>query len=548
MKVTQWSPGSAVGKGALLTILLCCYGLGLASPSYEINIQGVEYLKLHKNWLRIPKKADLRLNWEVRVLNPDSGMAAPTPVAAPDLDFTYQVYMYRGDIGAEPLIREVQATGYTDFNNLIVGEKYIFKIRAYSQTALLVAESAPVIVVVGKQNQGDYASLVGRSWSYYLHPGRWQLLSVGKPEIYDRSTQLGKAAFIFLSVSTFLSFAIMIFYSTRTLYLGNIFPFKRSKRDLIWSFTLSCDNSYENRLTNKFKFILKAWETIAVNSRKVADQAAKNVPNGLSSTEKMASVDVACMEYWTTDGDRAIKTIEDIIAFPDETRLNGRKNVDDMLAELVIKIEDCFHDLIAGNGEMSNGEANGNGVGDMQTLIDEIYEPVINDEKITSKMRKWVLRKGVFDMRKGLKPFPTSKIIKTGLEIHRMNGYRWLKPSEEVKHAFENRASIEIENLRRKSRIEWFWNYAALAPLVGLFGTVTGITYAFQQLSQSDVAPNFVSTIEHLSNGIFEALWTTIFGLANGIVFLLVYYYFKHKLDWIYAKWEDIYTNITEKL
>ena len=59
---------------------------------------------------------------------------------------------------------------------------------------------------------------------------------------------------------------------------------------------------------------------------------------------------------------------------------------------------------------------------------------------------------------------------------------------------------------------------------------------------------DFATTIQHLSNGIFEALWTTIFGLANGIFFILVYYYFKHKLDWIYAKWEEIYISITEKL
>lgn len=284
---------------------------------------------------------------------------------------------------------------------------------------------------------------------------------------------------------------------------------------------------------------------IASNSRKVADKAVKNIPHGLSSTEKMASVDVACMEYWTTDGDKAIGTIEDIIHFPDETRLNGRRNPDDLLAELVIKIEDSFHELISKNGE---AHVTNSRVEDMQRLIDEIYEPVINDDKATSKMRKWILRKGVFDLKRGLEPFPTSKIIQAGLEIHRMNGYRWLKPSEEVKRAFENRASMEIENLRRKSKIEWFWNYAALAPLVGLFGTVTGITYAFQQLGQAGVTPNFVNTIQQLSNGIFEALWTTIFGLANGIVFLLIYYYFKHKLDWIYSKWEEIYITITEKL
>ena len=117
-----------------------------------------------------------------------------------------------------------------------------------------------------------------------------------------------------------------------------------------------------------------------------------------------------------------------------------------------------------------------------------------------------------------------------------------------MKRGFEDRASNEIEVLKRKSKIEWFWNYGTLAPLVGLFGTVTGITYAFQQLSQTASNPNFSGTIQNLSNGIFEALWTTIFGLANGIFFVVIYYYYKHKLDWIYSKWEEIYVSITEKL
>ncbi|MFQ5637746.1 MAG: MotA/TolQ/ExbB proton channel family protein [bacterium] len=536
-----------ISSRALFFILLSYWGLSNASaqPGYEIRIKDIKYLQLHKNWLLIPTYADLRLEWEL--LNrgqqtEDMDTRDASHVSA----FTYQVYLYEENLESEPLVREVRGRHHTDYLKKRVGTKLIFKIRALASNSMLVAESAPATVVIGKPESGIIdASTSQRSLGYYLHPGRWQLLAVGKPEIYDQSTQLGKTAFMFLSISTMLSLLVLLFFSIRTLYLGNIFPYRRSKRNLLWSLSLSCDNSYHKRLTNKFKFILNAWEMIATTSRGVADNATKNIPTGLSATEKMATVDVACMEYWTLDGDKAISTITDIISFPDEERLNGRTKPDDLLAELVIKIEDCFHPLISKNG---NEHTLQTPTSDMQELIDEIYEPVVNENKITSRIRRWVLRKGVFDMRKGLEPFPTSKIIQAGLEIHRMNGYRWLKPSEEVKRAFENRASIEIENLRRKSRIDWFWNYAALAPLIGLFGTVTGITFAFQELGQTAMTGNFMSTIHQLSNGIFEALWTTIFGIANGIVFLLVYYYFKYKLDWIYAKWEEIYITITEKL
>lgn len=535
----------------ILAISLSVAQQTFAEPEYEIVITDISYQEVHKNWLFIPTAVDLQLEWTISIKEVVNNRERLIYKAPEDLPFSYRVYIYHGDTNSEPVIREVSNLNYLEVPDVEMGTQLAFKVRAFEgDEANLVSESEMASIVVGKGASGS--AIYGESWLYYLHPGRWQLASLGKAEIYDKSTTLGKVAFIFLSVTGFLSLLILIFYSSRTLYLGNIFPFKRSARGLFWSFTGSCDKSYENRLTNKFKFILKAWETIATKSRFVADKAVKNIPTSLSSTEKMASVDVACLEYWTSDGDRAISTIEDIIAFPNHSQYNGQRNPDDLLTELVIKIEDSFHDLIySKNGQ--NGSNGGLDIPEfekenMEALIDEIYEPVVVDEKPLTRLRKWVLRKGIFDLDKGLRPFPTSRIIKAGLEIHRMNGYRWLKPTEEVKRAFEDRASTEIETLKRKSRIEWFWNYGALAPLVGLFGTVTGITYAFQQLSTTNVTPDFVTTIHNLSNGIFEALWTTIFGLANGIVFIIVYYYFKHKLDWIYSKWEEIYVSITEKL
>ena len=545
--------------GATLWVLVSASLHLQATPRYEIVISDIAYEEIHKNWLFIPQTVDLRVEWVVslkEVVNDQERLIYKEPDSLP---FRYQIYVYHGDTQSLPEIKEVSKTNRISLRNIKMGNKFIFKVKALDENSVLITESELASIVVGKSGNPD---LFGESWLYYLHPGRWQLASVGKAEIYDKSTSLGKLAFIFLSITASLSFLVLIYYSSRTLYLGNIFPYKRSTRSLIYSFAGSCDVSYEHRLTNKFRFILSAWKNIAAKSRQISDTAVKTIPAGLSSTEKMASVDVACLEYWTSDGDRAIGTIEDIIAFPTNgSATNRQTNVDDQLSELVIKIEDSFHDLIYPSAQNPINGANGangaNGTSTridqkdqkkMEALIDEIYDPVVSDDKLLSKMRKWLLRAGVFDLGKGLRPFPTSKIIKAGLEIHRMNGYRWSKPTEEVKRAFEDRASNEIEALKRKSKIEWFWNYGALAPLVGLFGTVTGITYAFQQLSQANVTPDFVNTIHNLSNGIFEALWTTIFGLANGILFIVIYHYFKQKLDWVYSKWEEIYVTITEKL
>lgn len=517
------------------------------ADSYEVEIAEMSYKEVHKNWLLVPKTVDVQVRW---VVTSSSQLSGSSMAHDPNiLPFVYQMYTYKSGTNTQPEITEIARANRILVKDLQVGQTYTFKVRVFDAQSQLIAESNSASIVVGAEDSKLSSGAISqRSLLYYLNPGRWQLSLVGKSSIYDRSTQLGKVAFIFLSFTSFMSCLILFFYSSRTLYLGNIFPFERSMKNLIWSMVFSCDTSYSNRLSKKFKFILKAWENTASKSKFVADKAVKNIPASLSSTEKMASVDVACMEYWMTDGDRAIETIEDILSFPYDTNQNGvSKSSDELLTNLVIKIEDSFHDILS---DPANSAAENvfYEKEDMKKLIEDIYDPVVKEERAASRIWKYILRKGVFDMRSGLRPFPTSRIIHAGLGIHRMNGYRWFKPTEEVKRAFEDRASNEIDLLKRKSKIEWFWNYGALAPLVGLFGTVTGITYAFQQLSKSVDSPDFSNTIQMLSNGIFEALWTTIFGLANGIFFVIIFYYYKHKLDWIYAKWEELYVTITEKL
>ena len=148
----------------------------------------------------------------------------------------------------------------------------------------------------------------------------------------------------------------------------------------------------------------------------------------------------------------------------------------------------------------------------------------------------------------GLDKSPTGRIISAGLENHELGGYRWLEVSAEVDRAVENRASSELETLRRNSLIDWLWNLGTMAPLVGLFGTVTGISHAFSQLTMLTAEITQTALVRRLSGGIFEALWTTIDGLFIGISFMLVYYYYQNKLSWIYSKWEEIYSDISEKL
>ncbi|MBN2711052.1 MAG: MotA/TolQ/ExbB proton channel family protein [Planctomycetes bacterium] len=76
---------------------------------------------------------------------------------------------------------------------------------------------------------------------------------------------------------------------------------------------------------------------------------------------------------------------------------------------------------------------------------------------------------------------------------------------------------------------------ASVAPLIGLLGTVFGLISAFQKAAElgMDDPRNFAS-------GIYEALYTTAFGLTVAIPFLLIYHYLRGKADVIIREAEDI--------
>ncbi|MCJ7813364.1 MotA/TolQ/ExbB proton channel family protein, partial [bacterium] len=122
--------------------------------------------------------------------------------------------------------------------------------------------------------------------------------------------------------------------------------------------------------------------------------------------------------------------------------------------------------------------------------------------------------------------YPVTRIIQTGLENHELGGFRWLEVSREVDRAIENRASSELEHIRRRSHMDWLWNLGTLAPLLGLFGTATGISRSFSELSYLSTEITQTELIKRLSDGIFEALWTTIEGLFVGVSLMLLYYFY----------------------
>ncbi|MFW5955633.1 MAG: MotA/TolQ/ExbB proton channel family protein [Rhodothermales bacterium] len=107
---------------------------------------------------------------------------------------------------------------------------------------------------------------------------------------------------------------------------------------------------------------------------------------------------------------------------------------------------------------------------------------------------------------------PISRILKRGLE-------RLGRPISEIQDAVHAAGKHEAFELEKRTDV--LASVAGIAPMLGFFGTVTGMIRAFQAIQnlQGNVNPSV------LAGGIWEALLTTAVGLAVGIVALFFYNY-----------------------
>lgn len=161
-----------------------------------------------------------------------------------------------------------------------------------------------------------------------------------------------------------------------------------------------------------------------------------------------------------------------------------------------------------------------------------------------------VCKNGVPGMKypKRVDEYPITRIFLAALENIRNNTNEWWT-SQEVDRATENTSVKEIDALKGWS-ITALWAVGSVEPMLGLFGTVVGIRMAFMQIQeQIEKNPDIQTTkiVPQLAKGIQIALITTITGLLIGIPFMLIYYYYRGKIDWIYSCWENILIDITNK-
>jgi biopolymer transport protein ExbB len=95
---------------------------------------------------------------------------------------------------------------------------------------------------------------------------------------------------------------------------------------------------------------------------------------------------------------------------------------------------------------------------------------------------------------------------------------------ETMKAAMDEMA--EEETIKLQQKIGYLSLIGNIAPMMGLFGTVSGMIKAFQTIAQMGASV----TPSHLADGISQALVTTFLGLFVAIPTMIAYFFFRNKV------------------
>lgn len=115
------------------------------------------------------------------------------------------------------------------------------------------------------------------------------------------------------------------------------------------------------------------------------------------------------------------------------------------------------------------------------------------------------------------------------------------KPLRDIDAAIENVGNLEIFKLEKN--LSTLASIAGAAPMIGFFGTVTGMILAFYKMATvQNVTPDL------LAGGIYQALLTTAFGLFIGILSFVGYNLLVAKVDKVIFKMERGTTEFMDML
>lgn len=129
---------------------------------------------------------------------------------------------------------------------------------------------------------------------------------------------------------------------------------------------------------------------------------------------------------------------------------------------------------------------------------------------------------------------PVAKIIKGGL-------LKFGASRDEIKEAMEDISIFEIPKL--EVRLPALATIAHVSPLLGLLGTVTGMTNSFHTIQVRASTLNPI-TPGDLAGGIWEALLTTVAGLMVAIPSYVAYNFFISRINSIVHDMEHAATEL----
>lgn len=147
------------------------------------------------------------------------------------------------------------------------------------------------------------------------------------------------------------------------------------------------------------------------------------------------------------------------------------------------------------------------------------------DENFMNQIRAYVQ---TGDIQSGLNlcnstDTPVARLVAKGLQ-------RIGKPLDDINTAVENVGNLEVYKLEK--RLSLLATISGAAPMIGFFGTVTGMILSFMNMAGGDVSP------ASLAGGIYQALLTTAFGLFVGIIAFIGYNSLIASMDRVVFKME----------
>ena len=114
---------------------------------------------------------------------------------------------------------------------------------------------------------------------------------------------------------------------------------------------------------------------------------------------------------------------------------------------------------------------------------------------------------------------PTSRMVEKGIS-------RLGRPMNDVLVAIENVGNMEIAKLEKG--LVFMASISGGAPMLGFLGTVTGMLMTFYNMTQKSGG---TVQLSDLSNGMYQAMVTTVGGLIVGILAYFAYNYLVARID-----------------